>query len=314
MVKRTKNLLMALFYGILFFFVMSAPGQSLDSGVNTAAHRSSSFFDRLTAVSGEKKVQATVSRLADSYPGILNAFLKDIVETAAAFEQQDVLNPDLTPADHFVNRWSYLGEQCESCDFLDPVFGTIIDEFAAYVSAEPNNGDPLGGLFRFFQAMSQRDLNGFEQLFQLVWPQERTRRLRVYERKTVRATGREEDVFIHERRVVQTDNDTVTFREFILNNRLESLAVIFQDISVLHTVLSDMQDQGADPDAIGLVQSYVDLIANELEEAWNNGALDPFYRDFLTDPDFQARHLVMFRHPLLKPPYHPAEFQIFSYY
>ncbi len=163
--------------------------------------------------------------------------------------------------------------------------------------------------------MSNKDLNGFQSLFSIPWPDAQTRRLRVHEKKTIRGHAKENDVFVQERLVIESVNNFVVFTEYVLNDNPEILIGAFQEISILYRALEEMERDGVDPQAVALVQNYIDIIERELEAAWNTGSdLGEFLKAFYNDPDFQARSLAFLKHPLLKPPYSPNAFKVIPYY
>lgn len=272
------------------------------------------FFSNLVKVSENAESRRAVQESAELNPGLLTTFLNDMVEATAAFEKQNFTEPSLDPAQDFVNRWSHIASDDSSSAVTQIVFERILEKFLDSLTYDKNQGGPLSGLFRFFQTMSQKNLNGFEALFQFSWPEPQKRRLWVYERKLVTGKGREEDTFVQTRYVVKTVDNFAEFVEFIADNKLAYLMTTFQEVTLLNQVLEEMDRDGASPEALQFIQSYIDLINQELALAWVNGDLDPFLKQFFSNPDFQAKNLVFLKHPLLKPPYRPDEFKVLPYY
>jgi|GEM_PF-6849177 len=272
------------------------------------------FFYYLDRVAENKTAQQSIETSTDDHQSLLNAFLDDLINTMALFEQQDVLSPDLSPAQNFVERWKDVGGDCESCTESFAVIQRILDHLSLQMTSRANGTSPLSGLYGFYQDMAQQDLGGFESLFQFVWPDPQMRRTWVYEKKLIRGFGKEEGTYIQERHVRKEVNDQVVFEEWIRDDHLTSFGCAPQEISFLHQALREMKQDSADPDAINLVQSLVDLLDQEIQVAWHTGDLADFSYQFLHNPDFQARQLAISKHPIMKPPYSPHQFEILKYY
>lgn len=300
--------------GSIFFFTLITVFSALAQNDIQNSNIKKSFFNTLSTVSRNPDSKKTVKAFTENYPGLLNAFLNDLVETASDFEQQEFLNPSLKPAEDFVARWSGAYQGDPQAMIFFPILERLLQDFSVSMKQKNTAGGPLANLFQFFQRMSQKKMAGFEKLFEFSWPDPKTRRLHVYERKTITGYGKEGDIFIHERQVIQTVDNFATFVEFIMQDQFVYVMVTFPEISILHQALIDMEWEGADPDAVLLVKYYCDLISQELELAWNRGELNHFFKDFLTNPDFHAKNLAFSKHPLFKPPYSPDEFSVLPYY
>jgi len=276
--------------------------------------RTQDFFNHLDRTIGNDRARNSIEQSTNGHLSLLTAFLDDLINTMAAFEHQDVLKPDLTPASELVERWRHLGDSCESCGAIIAVIQRILDHLSTQMSAQGNGSSPFSTLYGFYQNIAQQDLGGFESLFQLVWPEPRMKRTQVYEKKLIRGTGKEEGTFVIDRRVVQKVDGRVVFAEWIGDNQLMAFDCAPQETSFLHQALREMRQDAADPDAIRLVESLVGLLDQEVVAAHNTGNLNDFAYQFLYDPDFQSRQIALSRHPLMKPPYSADQFQILKYY
>jgi hypothetical protein len=302
------------FIGSIFFFTLITIFSAFAQNNIQNSNIKKSFFNTLRTVSRNPESKKTIKAFTENHPGLLNAFLNDLIETASAFENQEFLNPSLKPAQDFSAKWSVAYQGDPQAMIFFPILERLLQDFSVSMKQKNTAGGPLSNLYQFFQLMSKKNMGGFEKLFQFSWPDPKTRRLHVYERKTITGYGKEEDIFIHERQVIQTVNSFATFVEFIFNDQFVYVMVTFPEISILHQALIEIERDGEDLDAFLLVKYYCDLISQELELAWNRGELNHFFKDFLTNPDFHAKNVAFSKHPLFKPPYRPDEFSVLPYY
>lgn len=272
------------------------------------------FFDDLSLIVKDHDSLEAVQDAIKDKTGILTIFLNDMISVMAEFEAQKIENPNLTPAENFVKRWSNIDEICNACDTFFPVLERILFKFSDAMENTIDTGNPLNGVTNFYQKQSTKDLDGFEALFQLPWPEPENRRLHVFEIKKDKISKGFDQSFIIQRQVIKSINGKIIFAEFILQDELAYIYVADQEITILHEALTKLLKDNINLDAIQFVQHYIDLITKELNLALQNGDLDDYTYKFLHDPVFQARELAISKHPLLKPPYSPTEFEVLKYY
>ena len=294
--------------------LMTSDLSALDNHLSDYQQQTEDFFEELRKIEEGSDTQKAIVEVAGNNGGLLLAFLDDMIATSAHFSYQEFNNPTLEPAENFVQRWSVIQDQCESCDSLRPIFNRILIEFSQSLKPGASGINPLSGIYNFYLDMSHKDLNGFETLFQFAWLKPQVRRTRVYEEKKISGAGKEDEVFVKQRKVIKTVDNRVVFAEFILKNKPAFITAVFQEISILHKALKEMEQSGADPDAIRLVRHLVTMVNQEIELSWNNGDLSDFSYQFLHNPDFQIKNTAISKHPLLKPPYSPNEFNVLQYY
>ena len=245
---------------------------------------------------------------------LLARFLGDMIAVMADFEAQDVFDPNLRPAEQFVQKWSTLPADCAYCDVFEPFFKSMLSEFTRNIAFN-SSINPFARLHFAFNTWAYTNPFGLRAFFSIQPVADKKTTLVIHEKSRNVTRGKEgREVYVEERRIAKTVNGFPVFGEYIKDDQLQDFFILRTEVDSMTALLNALkEDDTVKPEAAALVSHYVQLIAMQLKAASENGDLDDYTYSYLTESQAQNRDLIPSKHPLLKPPFH-TDYEVLKYY
>jgi len=292
-----------------FYLVLAIAAWTVALNIPTASGTPSEtkvarFVNQLTASSANPEIQQEILKQTEESKGLLTGFLQDLIQVMAGFESQNFSAPTTEPAQKFIEKWTGIQEACTDCIAFTPAFEKILTEVNKTSFKTPRHNNPLGPVYEFFVKMERKNWGGLGPLFKVIpFPRKHLTTV-IFENKIVRVTPEGRNEFITERSMLQALNGQVKFIEHIRYDKVRSVYLAFNEMTVLHDGLEQLKEDGADPDVISIWQNYIDLLHQELLLAKEQGTLDEDVYLQIIGQTPLTNDVIRKKHPLLHPNYH----------
>lgn len=212
----------------------------------------------------------------------LPEFLDDLLVIAQQLEAQGTPEFIFEKYSAFADKWNTISQTYPGLNELDPILSPIIDQlFAGMPTLQgPSSDNPMSGFADLYRALDTENPWFLRRLFRLepVHSRKSLTVQEIIEEEKIAGVRKKSIVF---RETLARVNDFVVFFERIINDQSNQFFVEFRDPTIIHEIIPLMIEDDQDPAVIAALEDMADLIDVHLQNAVNNGVLDPCSHGYL---------------------------------
>ncbi len=204
----------------------------------------------------------------------LPELLDELIAAITQYSNQPLDDNSLTQLTILSEKWNTVVAEYPDLAGVAVLVEPILDQALAGLPAVRGHraGDtPFQSFFEFYRAMEIRNPWGVSAFFQLEPLPNITRLLTLVESARTQTFKGVEETFVYSSETTVTVNNEVVFHQLIIDNEVVKLFQKTVDVTLVHEILRQIQQDGLDPSLVAAIQSLVDLIDFHLMEAQNNG-------------------------------------------
>lgn len=219
-----------------------------------------------------------INAWADDSEASLPELLDELATSLMNYSDQSFDDNTLSDLTLLSDKWNTIVQAYPDLEgvavLVTPIIDQVIDSLPAVRNPRPNDS-PFQNFFEFYRTLEIQNPWGVSAFFQLE-PLAPTQTVLSYLENVRRQTVEGfESTYVFKRETVVTVNNEVVFHELILDNELVQHFKKMVNVTMVHDILDQIQQDGIDPALVAAIQALVDLIDFHLAEAQNSGLTVP---------------------------------------
>ena len=219
-----------------------------------------------------------INAWADTTEASLPELLDELTTSLMTYSDQSFDDNTLSDLTLLSDKWNTIVQAYPDLEgvavLVTPIIDQVIDSLPTVRNPRPNDS-PFQNFFEFYRTLEIQNPWGVSAFFQIE-PLAPTQTVLSYlenvRRQTVEGV---QSTFVFKRETVVTVNNEVVFHELILDNELVQHFKKMVNVTMVHDILAQIQQDGIDPALVAAIQALVDLIDFHLAEAQNGGLTVP---------------------------------------
>lgn len=293
---------------ILFSLPYRAQAQTTDSFSPDVPYQEAvpAFLNAVTRAVEDVENKDDIARWADDTKSRLPEFLDDLIGVSSDFSHQPLGQFDSHTLDAFLSKWQTVITDCPECQALAPLVEPLVTTLFEDIPRlrRTRAGDvPFQNLSELFGQLRNMNPWGMGPLFQIEPPPSGVAALKVAELSREQVQEGIKEIFVIRRRTLQIINNQIAFEEWIDDDAVRFTSFLFQAHTMIHETLTQLQENGGDPEVIAMLEDLVALINEDLQLSYEAGLLDEFSYSLFFNTGPIRNELIHVVHPLMKDPY-----------